>query len=163
MTPPVAFRQAVLTEVLNPKTALFFLSSLPEFADPARGAAWAQLLVLGAIFVAMSIAYTALLALGAASVAGWLTRHSAIGRWKGRFVGSIYIGLGVQLALQERRKGARSGADARPNLRLPQRTTSHRFGVQRSSSLDSGFGAPRMTFWASVRNAPIAGGVSSLR
>jgi threonine/homoserine/homoserine lactone efflux protein len=103
VTPPVAFRQAILTEVLNPKTALFFLSFLPQFANPARGAVWAQLLALGAIFVAMSIAYTALLALGAASVAGWLGRHSAVGRWKGRLVGSIYVGLGVQLDLQERR------------------------------------------------------------
>jgi len=103
LTPLPAFRQGILTEVLNPKTALFFLSFLPQFTNPGRGAVWAQLLVLGAIFAAMSIAYTALLALGAASVAGWLTRHSAIGRWKGRLVGSIYIGLGVQLALQERR------------------------------------------------------------
>lgn len=103
VTPLVAFRQAILTEVLNPKTALFFLSFLPQFVDPARGEVWAQLLALGAIFVVMSIAYTSLLALAAASVAGWLTRHSAIGRWKGRLVGSIYLGLGVQLAFQERR------------------------------------------------------------
>jgi len=103
VTPLPAFRQAILTEVLNPKTALFFLSFLPQFVDPTRGAVWAQLLVLGAIFVVMSIAYTSLLALGAASVATWLTRHSMIGRWKGKFVGSIYLGLGVQLALQERR------------------------------------------------------------
>jgi threonine/homoserine/homoserine lactone efflux protein len=103
VTPLLAFRQAILTELLNPKTALFFLSFLPQFANPARGAVWAQLLALGAIFVAMSIAYTSLLALGAASVAGWLGRHSAIGKWKGKLVGSIYIALGVQLALQERR------------------------------------------------------------
>jgi threonine/homoserine/homoserine lactone efflux protein len=51
----------------------------------------------------MSIVYTSLLALGAARATGWLTRHSAIGRWTGKLVGSIYIGLGVQLALQERR------------------------------------------------------------
>jgi threonine/homoserine/homoserine lactone efflux protein len=37
VTPGVAFRQAILTEVLNPKTALFFLSFLPQFANPARG------------------------------------------------------------------------------------------------------------------------------
>jgi threonine/homoserine/homoserine lactone efflux protein len=103
VTPLVAFRQAILTELLNPKTALFFLSFLPQFANPSRGAVWAQLLVLGAIFVAMSIAYTSLLAVGAARATGWLTRHSAIGRWTGKLVGSIYIGLGVQLALQERR------------------------------------------------------------
>ena len=52
VTPLRAFRQAVLTEVLNPKTALFFLAFLPQFVDPGRGAVWAQLLGLGAIFVA---------------------------------------------------------------------------------------------------------------
>jgi threonine/homoserine/homoserine lactone efflux protein len=98
-----AFRQAILTEVLNPKTALFFLSFLPQFVDPARGAVWFQLLVLGAIFVGMSIAYTSMLAVAASSVAGFLKRNSAIARWQGKVVGSIYIGLGVQLALQERR------------------------------------------------------------
>jgi threonine/homoserine/homoserine lactone efflux protein len=103
VTPLRAFRQAVLTEVLNPKTALFFLAFLPQFVDPARGAVWAQLLVLGAIFVVMSIAYTSLLALAAASVAGRLLRHRAIGRWRGKLMGIIYLGLGVQLALQEQR------------------------------------------------------------
>ena len=103
VTPLRAFRQAILVEVLNPKTALFFLAFLPQFADPARGAVWAQLLVLGAIFVVMSIAYTSLLAIGAGSVAGLLSRHKAIARWRGKFVGGIYLGLGIQLALQERR------------------------------------------------------------
>jgi threonine/homoserine/homoserine lactone efflux protein len=103
LTPRAAFRQAILTEVLNPKTALFFLSFLPQFVDPARGAVWLQLLLLGAIFVAMSIAYTSMLAYAAGTVAGFIKRHSAIGRWQGKVVGSIYIALGVQLALQERR------------------------------------------------------------
>jgi threonine/homoserine/homoserine lactone efflux protein len=103
MTARRAFRQAILIEVLNPKTALFFLSFLPQFVDPARGAVWAQLLVLGGIFVAMSLAYTSVLALSAATIAQWLKRNSRIGRWQGKIIGSIYIGLGVQLALQERR------------------------------------------------------------
>ena len=98
-----AFRQAILIEVLNPKTALFFLSFLPQFVDPARGAVWAQLLALGAIFVGMSIAYTSMLAVAAGTIAHWLKRHSAIGRLQSKIIGSIYIGLGIQLALQERR------------------------------------------------------------
>ena len=49
----------------------------------------------------MSIAYTSLLALAAGSVAGRLLRHRAIGRWKGKLVGSIYLALGAQLVLQE--------------------------------------------------------------
>ena len=98
-----AFRQAILIEVLNPKTALFFLSFLPQFTDPSRGAIWLQLLVLGAIFVAMSLAYTTLLAFGAGTASRWLTRNSAIARWQNKVVGSIYLALGLQLALQERR------------------------------------------------------------
>jgi threonine/homoserine/homoserine lactone efflux protein len=99
----VVFRQAFLTEILNPKTALFFLSFLPQFIDPARGSVSLQLLVLGAIFVVMSMAYTSLLAWAAGSFAGFLKRNEAIARWQNKVVGGIYIGLGLQLALQERR------------------------------------------------------------
>lgn len=102
ITPARAFRQAVVAEVLNPKTALFFLSFLPQFTEPSRGSLAAQLLLLGAIFVAMSLAYTSLLAVGAARISGWLTRRTNLGRWPGRLVGGIYIGLGVNLALQQR-------------------------------------------------------------
>lgn len=99
----VIFRQAFLTEILNPKTALFFLSFLPQFVDPARGSVSLQLLALGAIFVAMSMAYTSLLAWIAGSFADFLKRNAAIARWQNKVVGGIYIGLGLQLALQERR------------------------------------------------------------
>lgn len=103
MPPGRAFRQAIVIEILNPKTALFFLAFLPQFTDPARGAVWLQLLVLGAIFVAMSLAYTSLLAVSAARVSQWIGRNSSIGRWQGKIVGGIYIALGLQLALQERK------------------------------------------------------------
>lgn len=99
---PRAFRQAILAEVLNPKTALFFLAFLPQFVKPEHGAVLVQFATLGLIFVAMSAAYTSLLALGAGHVSRWLGRHRRIGRWQGRAVGTIYIALGVRLALQER-------------------------------------------------------------
>ncbi|SEO70657.1 Threonine/homoserine/homoserine lactone efflux protein [Methylobacterium sp. ap11] len=98
----LAFRQAVLAEVLNPKTALFFLAFLPQFVRPGQGSVPAQLVVLGLVFVGMSVVYTALVALAAGQVAGWLARHRRIGRWQGRVVGAIYLGLGIRLALQER-------------------------------------------------------------
>ncbi|MBX2805113.1 MAG: LysE family translocator [Hyphomicrobiales bacterium] len=98
-----AFRQAVLIESLNPKTALFFLSFLPQFTDPTRGELWLQLLVLGAVFVIMSFLYTSMLAVFAAATSNWLQRKSVIGRWQGKLTGAIYIALGLQLALQERR------------------------------------------------------------
>ncbi len=99
---PRAFRQAVLAETLNPKTALFFLAFLPQFVHPDHGLIVAQFAVLGLVFVAMSAGYTSLLALAAGSVGRWLGRHRRIGRWQGRVVGTIYVALGVRLALQER-------------------------------------------------------------
>ena len=98
-----AFRQAIFIEILNPKTALFFLSFLPQFTNASHGPIWAQLLVLGGIFVALSIAYTSLLSVCAASVSRWLKGNSTLGRWGNKIVGGTYIALGVQLALQERR------------------------------------------------------------
>lgn len=99
---PRAFRQAVLAEVLNPKTALLFLAFLPQFVRPDHGSVIIQFSTLGLIFVAMSAAYTSLLALGAGHVSRWLARHRRIGRWQGRAVGTIYIALGIRLAFQER-------------------------------------------------------------
>jgi threonine/homoserine/homoserine lactone efflux protein len=102
VTPVVAFRQAVLTEVLNPKTALFFLAFLPQFVRPGQEPVVVQFIVLGAIFVLMSAAYTSLIACGAGSFGRLLTRHRGIGRWQGKVVGGIYLALGAKLALQER-------------------------------------------------------------
>lgn len=97
-----AFREAMLAEMLNPKTALFFLAFLPQFVNPHSGSAMLQLAILGMIFVAMSAIYTALIALGAGSLTGFLRRNASIWRWQGKVVGTIYIGLGLRLALQER-------------------------------------------------------------
>ena len=100
--PIQAFRQAILTEMLNPKTALFFLAFLPQFVRPAKGAVAWQLFELGGVEVAMSIVYTSLIACAAGAVGRWLTRHPGIGRWQGKVIGTIYVGLGLKLAAQQR-------------------------------------------------------------
>jgi threonine/homoserine/homoserine lactone efflux protein len=97
-----AFRQAVLAEVLNPKTALFFLAFLPQFVHPDHGSVLSQLAALGLIFVIMSAAYTSMIALAAERVSRGLSRHRRVGRWQGRVIGTIYIALGIRLAIQER-------------------------------------------------------------
>jgi threonine/homoserine/homoserine lactone efflux protein len=96
-----AFRQAILAEMLNPKTALFFLAFLPQFVRADRGSVVLQFAELGLIFVGMSAIYTTLIALAAGSFGRWLARRR-VGRWQGKIVGAIYIGLGVRLVIQER-------------------------------------------------------------
>ncbi|MEM8754721.1 MAG: LysE family translocator [Pseudomonadota bacterium] len=102
MSPRAAFRQGLTLEVLNPKSALFFLAFLPQFVVPANGAVWAQLLILGALFVAMGLVATLVVAVGAGRLGALLRRNPTVLRWQGKVVGGIYCGLGVRLALQER-------------------------------------------------------------
>ncbi|HET9596285.1 MAG TPA: LysE family translocator, partial [Anaeromyxobacteraceae bacterium] len=80
------FGQGLAVAVLNPKTALFFIAFLPQFVDPSRGAAWAQLLFLGGLFVVLAIASDCGYAALAGSVGAWLRRHPAFAsgeRWVG--------------------------------------------------------------------------------
>lgn len=97
-----AFRQAVLTEVLNPKTALFFLAFLPQFVRPEHGSTALQLATLGAVFVLLGFVSTIVFAVGAGRLGNLLRRHPAVVRWQGKVVGTIYCAVGVRLALQER-------------------------------------------------------------
>jgi RhtB (resistance to homoserine/threonine) family protein len=100
----VSFRQALLIELLNPKTALFFLAFLPQFVKTDGPPVVYQLLSLGLVFVLMSILYTSSLAFLASSIGNKLfTKNSKISRWQGKVVGTIYIGLGLQLVFQSQK------------------------------------------------------------
>jgi threonine/homoserine/homoserine lactone efflux protein len=98
-----AFRQGVLTELLNPKTALFFLTFLPQFAQPERGSVAVQLLALGSI----SVALNSFADLVVAVVAGRLrTGLRAGSRWVRRqraLSGVALIALGGYAAATDRR------------------------------------------------------------
>nr|WP_255654331.1 LysE family translocator [Cohnella sp. REN36] len=102
VSPRKAFGQAVVIEVLNPKTSLFFLAFLPQFVNPAHGSSVAQFLQLGLVFVLLSVLYTTFLALSVGALGRVLRRVSWLGRWSGKIVGAIYISLGVRVAMQQR-------------------------------------------------------------
>ena len=97
-----AFRQAVLAEVLNPKTALFFLAFLPQFVRPENGSVLVQLSILGMLFVFLGLLSTVVFAVTAGGLGSFLRRHPTVLKWQGKVVGGIYCAVGVRLAMQER-------------------------------------------------------------
>jgi RhtB (resistance to homoserine/threonine) family protein len=100
-----SFRQALLIELLNPKTALFFLAFLPQFVHNNGTPVVYQLLILGLTFVLMSIMYTTLLAFLTSTIGEKLfsKQNTRLARWQGKIVGSIYVGLGLQLVMQNQK------------------------------------------------------------
>jgi threonine/homoserine/homoserine lactone efflux protein len=102
ISPAKAFRQAILTEVLNPKTALFFLAFLPQFVRPENGSVMLQLTALGVVFVVLGLFSTVVFAVSAGRLGTFLRRNPTVLKWQGKVVGGIYCALGVRLALQER-------------------------------------------------------------
>jgi threonine/homoserine/homoserine lactone efflux protein len=102
ITATKAFRQGLITEVLNPKTALFFLSFLPQFVHPEDGSIVIQLSFLGVTYVLFGLLATFIAAISAGRLGRFLRRNPAILKWQGTAVGSIYCGLGVGIVLQER-------------------------------------------------------------
>jgi threonine/homoserine/homoserine lactone efflux protein len=94
-----AFVRGVVVNVLNPKTALFFLAFLPQFVDADRGGVWSQVLVLGLTFIGLGLVSDSLYALAAGSVANLLRRKRRIMRY---FSGGVYVTLGVVASLAKR-------------------------------------------------------------
>jgi threonine/homoserine/homoserine lactone efflux protein len=90
------YSQGVIVNTLNPKTALFFLAFLPQFVDPARGAAWVQILLLGATFVTLALCSDGLYAVLSGTAGGWLRRKMKSADFKRR---QRYVSGGVLIAL----------------------------------------------------------------
>ena len=87
------FADGVLVDVLNPKTALFFLAFLPQFADPARGPVAPQLALLGGLFVGLAALVDSSYALLADRVSWRLRASDRARRGLGRASGGIYLAL----------------------------------------------------------------------
>lgn len=94
-----AFLDGVVVNVLNPKTALFFLAFLPQFVDVSRGSVGAQVLGLGVLFVILGLITDGCYALAAGSAAQWLRGHPQLLAGERWISGGMYIGLGVAAAL----------------------------------------------------------------
>lgn len=94
-----AFRQGVLTNILNPKVALFFLAFLPQFIDPASNAKIMAFVTLGLTFVTTGTIWCLILAWFASAFSERLRSNETISQWLNRTAGALFVFLGIRLAM----------------------------------------------------------------
>jgi len=96
------FAQGVLTNVLNPKVALFFLAYLPQFATARTGHLALELMALGLAFAILAWAILIALAWFSGLAGDWLRQRPEMALLLDRLTGVVFIGLGLRLALSKR-------------------------------------------------------------
>jgi threonine/homoserine/homoserine lactone efflux protein len=96
------FWQGVLSNVLNPKIAIFFLAFLPQFVDKGSSHLMLQMVILGLTFACFGLIFLLMVGYSAGFIGGWLTRRPLYAQFFQRLAGGILIGLGIRLALSER-------------------------------------------------------------
>lgn len=94
------FRQGLLTNVLNPKVALFFLAFVPQFIDPAAPQKALAFIVLGCIFNFNGMIWCHLLALATAFASRKVRLPARVATWLNRVMGGLFVGLGIKLAVE---------------------------------------------------------------
>lgn len=102
MTIARVFRQSIVVELTNPKTALFFLAFLPQFTQPEEGNLILQLTLLGLVYAVIAFCSDLTVVCLSGKLGKWLSGHPAFVVWQDRIAGSMLIGLGTYLAAEER-------------------------------------------------------------
>jgi threonine/homoserine/homoserine lactone efflux protein len=93
-----AFRQGVLSNLLNPKVALFFLALMPQFIEAGSANKVGAFLALGLTFVTLGVAWCVVLAVAAAKLRGAFLRRPSMATVLNKVAGAMFIALGLKLA-----------------------------------------------------------------
>jgi threonine/homoserine/homoserine lactone efflux protein len=96
------FWQGVLSNVLNPKIAIFFLAFLPQFVDKGSSHVTWQMFILGITFACFGLCFLLVVGYSSGSIGKWLTRRPQRAQFFQRLAGGILIGLGIRLAFSEK-------------------------------------------------------------
>ena len=94
--------RGVIMNITNPKVAIFFLAFLPQFADPERGSLTAQIVLLGAMFMAATLLVFGTVAVFAGFLGDWLRRSARAQRVLNRLAGIVFVALALRLATTSR-------------------------------------------------------------
>ncbi len=94
-----AFKQGVLIDILNPKVAIFFMAFLPQFLREGHGSNSSQLLLLGFIVILVAIFVETIFVIYASKISHKFRENQKYSLWLDRIAGTIFVGLGVKLAV----------------------------------------------------------------
>ncbi len=96
------FWQGVLSNVLNPKIAIFFLAFLPQFVDQGSPQITLQMVILGLTFAGFGLCFLLVVGYSSGTIGKWLAFRPQYAQFFQRLAGGILVGLGIRLALTEK-------------------------------------------------------------
>ena len=95
------YQRGVIMNLTNPKVAIFFLAFLPQFVDPDLGQGSRQIVILGMIFIGVTLLVFGSIAMAAGRLSSWFTRSPQSQQWLNRIAGSVFVALALRLLIIE--------------------------------------------------------------